>query len=131
MPFPDEHFDVVTAAFGFRNLANYRKGLDEIYRLLRPGGRMGILEFSMPERGFFGALYRFYFQSILPRVGNLVASRAGRIERPYTYLPSSVVKFPSCDGFAQWMEEAGFRNVRYARWTGGVVALHEGEKAAL
>lgn len=130
MPFPDGRFDVVTAAFGFRNLANYRKGLEEIYRLLRPGGRVGILEFSMPERGLCGGLYRFYFQSVLPRLGNLVSSGLGRIERPYSYLPSSVEKFPGCAEFAGWMEEAGFRNVRYARWTGGVVALHEGEKAA-
>jgi demethylmenaquinone methyltransferase/2-methoxy-6-polyprenyl-1,4-benzoquinol methylase len=124
LPFADGSFDVVTAAFGFRNLANYGRGLEEIRRVLKPGGEVGILEFALPERGLFAALYRFYFHRVLPWVGGLVSgSRA-----TYTYLPASVERFPDCDGFAGWMERAGFRAVRYQLWTGGTIALYQGEK---
>ncbi len=125
LPFADESFDVVTAAFGFRNLANYQRGLEEIRRVLKRGGEVGILEFALPQRGLFARLYRLYFHRVLPWVGGLISgSRA-----TYSYLPASVERFPDCDGFARWMEGAGFRNVRYHLWTGGTVALYLGEKS--
>ncbi len=124
LPFADESFDAVTAAFGFRNLANYKRGLEEIRRVLRPGGEVGILEFARPRPGLFASFYRVYFHRVLPWVGGLISgSRA-----TYSYLPASVERFPDCDGFARWMESAGFRNVRYELWTGGTVALYLGEK---
>lgn len=125
MPFADAQFNVITAAFGFRNLVNYRQGLTEIHRLLKPGGRVAILDFSLPRGGLFGALYRFYFRSVLPRIGKMVSGVPG----PYTYLPASVESFPSCEELVRWMEETGFTSISYELWTGGVVALHQGVKA--
>ncbi len=124
LPFADESFEVVTAAFGFRNLANYQRGLEEILRVLKRGGEAGILEFAVPRRGLFASFYRFYFHRVLPWLGGAISgSRAA-----YSYLPASVEKFPDSDGFVRWMESAGFRNVRCVLWTGGTVALYRGEK---
>lgn len=125
LPFVDNGFDVVTAAFGFRNLANYRRGLEEMYRVLKRGGEVGILEFAVPRRGLFSQVYRFYFRHLLPWVGYAFSGARGA----YSYLPDSVEKFPDCDAFSRWMEAVGFRSVKYRRWTGGTVALHEGWKA--
>lgn len=124
LPFADAAFDVVTAAFGFRNLANYRRGLEEFFRVLNPGGEVGILEFALPGGGLWGRLYRFYFRRLLPCIGNTLSGVRG----PYGYLPASVEEFPGCDEFARWMEAAGFRSVSYQVWTGGTVALHRGQK---
>lgn len=124
LPFADEQFDVVTAAFGFRNLANYERGLEEIRRVLKRGGEVGILEFALPERGLFAALYGFYFRRVLPCIGRLISGVRG----PYSYLPASVEQFPDCEGFARWMEAAGFASVSYERWTLGTVALHRAIK---
>lgn len=124
LPFADHQFDVVTAAFGFRNLANYRRGLEEIHRVLKRGGEVAILEFALPQRGLFAHLYRFYFHRVLPRVGQWVSGVPG----PYSYLPASVEQFPDCDEFSRWMEAAGFHSVRYQVWTGGTVVLHQGRK---
>ena len=125
LPFAEASFDVVTAAFGFRNLANYARGLAEIHRVLKPGGAVGILEFALPPPGIFRELYRFYFQRVLPWLGNTLSGRAGA----YNYLPASVEQFPDCAGFAAWLRDAGFANVTHSRWTGGIVALHLGEKS--
>ena len=124
LPFADGSFDVVTAAFGFRNLANYQRGLEEIRRVLKRGGEVGILEFALPERGLFAKLYRVYFHRILPWVGG----RLSGAHAPYSYLPASVTRFPDCAEFARWMETAGFGNVRYQLWTGGTVVLYLGDK---
>ncbi len=124
LPFPEETFDAVTAAFGFRNLANYRRGLEEIYRVLKPGGEVAILEFAVPRRGLFARVYRLYFQRLLPWVGEKVSGVRG----PYSYLPASVEKFPDCDEFTRWMEAAGFTAAGYQLWMGGAVALHRGAK---
>jgi demethylmenaquinone methyltransferase/2-methoxy-6-polyprenyl-1,4-benzoquinol methylase len=124
LPFGDASFDVVTAAFGFRNLADYHQGLAEMLRVLKPGGEVGILEFALPRRQPFAGLYRFYFRHLLPRIGRLVSGVAG----PYSYLPSSVEQFPDCEEFASWMRDCGFVEVRYVLWTGGAVALHRGLK---
>ena len=125
LPFADGCFDVVAAAFGFRNLANYQQGLREIHRVLKPGGEVGILEFALPEKGRFAALYRFYFQRLLPWIGRVVSGVRG----PYSYLPASVEKFPGPAEFNRWLEAAGFGSVSSERWTGGAVALHRGRKA--
>ncbi len=125
LPFPDARFDLVATAFGFRNLANYERGLREIARVLRPGGEIGILEFSEPRRWPMAPLYRFYFRRILPRVGGAISGSADA----YSYLPGSVAKFPSPDELAMWMSDAGFADVRYELWTGGIVALHSGRRA--
>ncbi len=124
LPFADASFDLVTLAFGFRNLANYNGGLQEIARVLRPGGHIGILEFSEPRAALFGALYRFYFTKILPRIGKAISGD----NSAYTYLPNSVRKFPAPAELADRMSETGFSDVRYELWSGGIVALHRGVK---
>jgi demethylmenaquinone methyltransferase/2-methoxy-6-polyprenyl-1,4-benzoquinol methylase len=124
LPFADAKFDLVTAAFGFRNLANYERGLCEIARVLRPGGEVGILEFSDPQEGIGAAGFRFYFQHILPRIGGAISGNRDA----YAYLPSSVTKFPPPAQLAAWLENAGFENVRFELWKLGSVALHTGAK---
>ncbi|HEV2422769.1 MAG TPA: bifunctional demethylmenaquinone methyltransferase/2-methoxy-6-polyprenyl-1,4-benzoquinol methylase UbiE [Candidatus Acidoferrales bacterium] len=124
LPFPDASFDLIAAAFGFRNLANYRSGLVEIRRVLRSGGRLAILEFCQPERGPLAALYRFYFTRILPRIGGAISGSGDA----YSYLPGSVETFPPPEILRSWMEQAGFNNVEYERWTFGAVALHQAER---
>jgi demethylmenaquinone methyltransferase/2-methoxy-6-polyprenyl-1,4-benzoquinol methylase len=125
LPFASESFDLVTAAFGFRNLANYEQGLTEIMRLLRKQGRIGILEFSDPRHGFGAAAFRFYFRHILPRVGGAISGSP----ETYSYLPGSVAKFPSPPELSKWMERVGFADVRYELWNFGSVALHTGRKS--
>lgn len=124
LPFADASFDLVTAAFGFRNLANYNRGLREFYRVLRPGGQIGILEFSEPQGAIFGPLYRFYFRRILPRIGGAISGS----NFAYSYLPNSVGRFPSPKELAQRMEAAGFSKPKYELWSGGSVALHRATK---
>lgn len=124
LPFADNSFDLVTAAFGFRNLANYETGLREMHRVLKPGGEMGILEFSAPRNSVFSALYKFYFAKVLPRIGGAVSGSSAA----YSYLPASVMKFPSPDELARQMTAAGFAHARFEAWTFGVVALHVGQK---
>jgi demethylmenaquinone methyltransferase/2-methoxy-6-polyprenyl-1,4-benzoquinol methylase len=124
LPFADASFDLVTAAFGFRNLANYERGLAEIARVLRRGGRIGILEFNEPRRGPLAALYRFYFRQILPRVGGAISGDASA----YSYLPGSVERFPQPAELGEWMSRAGFGDVRTELWTLGIVALHSGRR---
>jgi len=125
LPFADSTFDLVTTAFGFRNLANYDEGLKEIRRVLRPGGEIGILEFSEPRGKLFGALYRFYFRRILPTLGGMISGNSAE----YSYLPRSVGRFPSPEELAAQMAATGFSDVRFARWTGGIVALHTARRA--
>ena len=124
LPFADGGFDLVSCAFGFRNLANYQRGLQEIVRVLKPGGAVAILEFAEPPGRVFGALYRFYFRRVLPRLGGLISGNASA----YSYLPSSVRKFPAPEELMMQMEHAGFADVQYERWTGGIVTLHTGRK---
>ncbi len=120
LPFSDESFDLVTTAFGFRNLANYGDGLAELRRILRPGGSVAILEFAEPERMVFGRVFRFYFRRVLPKIGGIISRNA----QAYGYLPNSVARFPPPAELAGLMEHAGFREVAFERWTGGIVALH-------
>jgi demethylmenaquinone methyltransferase/2-methoxy-6-polyprenyl-1,4-benzoquinol methylase len=125
LPFADATFDLVTTAFGFRNLANYDEGLKEIRRVLRPGGEIGILEFAEPKGKIFGALYRFYFRRILPTLGAAISGNAAA----YSYLPRSVGRFPSAEELAAQMAAAGFGDVQFVRWTGGIVTLHSALRA--
>jgi len=124
LPFADATFDLVTTAFGFRNLANYESGLAELHRVLRPGGFLAILEFTEPRNALFGRLFRFYFKNILPRIGGLISGNRGA----YGYLPASVRRFPEPAELAQWMSRAGFTSVGFERWTGGIVALHVAQR---
>jgi len=124
LPLRDASLDLVTVAFGFRNLANYQAGLAEMLRVLRPGGAAAILEFSQPGNTPFGKLYGFYSRRVLPVIdGALSGSRDA-----YRYMPESIGKFPSAEELATEMRAAGFRSVEFWRMTGGTVALHIGTK---
>jgi demethylmenaquinone methyltransferase / 2-methoxy-6-polyprenyl-1,4-benzoquinol methylase len=123
LPLPDGGFDLVTSAFGFRNLANYDAGLREIYRVLRRGGEIGILDFSEPT-GVLGKLYRMYFRHVLPRIGGLISGQRGA----YTYLPSSVERFPAPEEMRTKMQAAGFSEVSWTPYTFGIAGLFRGKK---
>lgn len=125
LPVPDASLDLVTSAFGFRNLANYEKGFREIRRVLRPGGVAAILEFSTPPNAAFAAFYGFYSRRILPAIGGAVSGD----RNAYTYLPESVRKFPEAEELAAMMQAAGFEDVQFERMTGGIVTLHTGMAA--
>jgi demethylmenaquinone methyltransferase/2-methoxy-6-polyprenyl-1,4-benzoquinol methylase len=122
LPLADSSLDLVTIAFGFRNLANYRDGLRELLRVLRPDGMAAILEFSQPPNRLIAAGYGFYSGHILPRVGGWISGSP----EAYTYLPESVRKFPGAEELASEMRAAGFLHVELERMLAGVVALHVG-----
>ena len=122
LPLRDASLDLLTVAFGFRNLANYEAGLVEMRRVLAPGGMAAILEFSQPPNAVFGALYNFYARRILPWIGGLISGSRDA----YTYLPESVRQFPSTGELAAMMRRAGFAEVSFEYLTGGIVALHIG-----
>ena len=122
LPFATETFDVVTIAFGLRNLASVEGGLQELFRVLRPGGKIAILEFSHPVLPGFAALFNFYFTRVLPRIGGFVSGSRGA----YEYLPDSVSRFPDQKSLAALMGEVGFEGVTYQNLTGGIAALHTG-----
>ena len=124
LPFPNCHFDLVTSAFGFRNLADYDAGLREIARILRPGGECGILDFGEPE-GAMGVLYRIYFKQVLPRVGTMISGVRG----PYAYLPASVERFPPPQEMLARMKNAGFAEASWTPYTFGIAGLYKGKKA--
>lgn len=124
LPLGGASVDLVTVAFGFRNLVNYRAGLRELARVLKPGGTLAILEFSQPPNRAFAALYNWYSTRILPRIGGLVSGASDA----YTYLPESVARFPGAESLSAQMSEEGFKNVEFERMTFGVVALHIGLK---
>jgi demethylmenaquinone methyltransferase / 2-methoxy-6-polyprenyl-1,4-benzoquinol methylase len=124
LPFADASFDLATTAFGFRNLANYERGLREIARVLKPDGEVGILEFTEPHRGLMAGLFRFYFKQILPRIGGAISGS----DEAYAYLPGSVAKFPSPGELASLMEKNGFTDVRIASWNFGSVILHSARR---
>jgi demethylmenaquinone methyltransferase/2-methoxy-6-polyprenyl-1,4-benzoquinol methylase len=123
LPLRDGSLDLITVAFGFRNLANYQAGLVEMRRVLKPGGVAAILEFSQPRNAAFAALYNFYSRRILPLIGWTLT---GSLDA-YRYLPESVRKFPSAEQLAAQMRDAGFATVEFERMTGGIVALHVGK----
>jgi demethylmenaquinone methyltransferase/2-methoxy-6-polyprenyl-1,4-benzoquinol methylase len=124
LPFGDGSFDLVSCSFGFRNLANYERGMLEIFRVLKPGGAAAILEFAEPRGKLFGSLYRFYFRRVLPVLGGLISGNGSA----YTYLPNSVSRFPSPEALQALFEHSGYIDARFERWTGGIVTLHTARK---
>jgi demethylmenaquinone methyltransferase/2-methoxy-6-polyprenyl-1,4-benzoquinol methylase len=119
-PFADASFDLVTTAFGFRNLANYEAGLREIQRVLKPEGTVAILEFTEPPEGLWGDFYRWYFCSVLPRIGGIISGERAA----YSYLPKSVARFFRPSELAALLSAVGYQSVEYRVWTLGTVALH-------
>lgn len=124
LPFRDASVDGAIVAFGIRNVADLDSGVREVYRVLKPGGRFVILEFGTPRNPLIRSVYGFYFNHILPHIGNLVAGHG----TAYTYLPKSVSYFPDAPLLGKRMEAVGFRNITWQIFTFGVCALHVGEK---
>jgi demethylmenaquinone methyltransferase / 2-methoxy-6-polyprenyl-1,4-benzoquinol methylase len=121
LPFDDASFDAVTVGFGVRNVEDLMAGLRELRRVLRPGGRLGILEITTP-RGLLAPFYRVWFDRVVPLLGKLLPGGAA-----YTYLPASVRRFPGPDELSERLREAGFGDVRYRLFAGSIVALHLAE----
>lgn len=123
LPIASASIDLVTSAFGFRNLANYEEGLAELYRILRPGGQLGILDANQPE-GLTGALYNLYFKAILPKLGGLISGTPAA----YRYLPASVERFPRPPRMLQLIRNAGFTNATWTSYTFGTAGLYQATK---
>ena len=124
LSFADETFDAVTIAFGLRNFSNWQNGLIELRRILKPGGKLAVLEFSTPLVPGFRQAFQFYFSNILPRIGGVVSGSRGA----YEYLPDSVSRFPDQKNLVKMMQETGFSEVEYKNLTGGIAALHIGAR---
>ncbi len=122
LPFADRSLDLITIAFGYRNLANYRAGLLEMRRVLRPGGALAILEFSQPPNRMFASVYNWYSHRVLPVIGGAISG----VKEAYEYLPESVRKFPDAPELARMMTESGFDEVEWEYLTFGIAALHIG-----
>ena len=125
LPFLDNTFDVVSVGFGIRNVSDLEMGIREMTRVVAPGGRVVILEFTQPVNPLFRGLYYFYFTKILPFIGNRIS---GSEDDAYGYLPRSVMKFPDCNALKGVMEQCGLMDVRFYRKTFGIVAIHVGKK---
>lgn len=124
LPFPTNSFNAVTVSFGVRNFAHLDIGLSDMCRVLKPGGVVAVLEFSMPRRFPVVQLYKFYFLKMLPFFGKMFSGHSDA----YTYLPESVLQFPSGEKFLKLMEEAGFSNVKEKRLNFGIASIYTGEK---
>jgi demethylmenaquinone methyltransferase/2-methoxy-6-polyprenyl-1,4-benzoquinol methylase len=124
LPFEQNKFDAVTVAFGVRNFENLEKGLQEIYRVLKPGARLVVLEFSMPRRFPFRQLYNFYFKAILPKIGQLIS----KDKSAYTYLPESVAAFPDGEDFVSILKNVGFKNTSCQPLTFGISSIYTAQK---
>ncbi len=125
LPFPDATFQIVSVAFGLRNVTDTDCGLREMVRVCRPGGRIAVLEFSMPRVQPFSFLYGLYFRHVLPKIGQLLARNR---QEAYNYLPQSVGEFPSGERLAERMRAAGAAEVRYYPLTLGVATLYVGTR---
>jgi demethylmenaquinone methyltransferase/2-methoxy-6-polyprenyl-1,4-benzoquinol methylase len=123
MPLAESSLDLLTTAFGFRNLSNYEAGVREFHRVLAPGAEVAILDFSEPG-GFLGKLYAFYFRRVLPRIGRLLSGSTAA----YAYLPASVERFPAPPEMLATMERVGFRDARWTPYTFGIAGLYTGHK---
>ena len=124
LPYPDASFDAATAGFGARNFADLDRGLAEMARVVRPGGRVVILEITTPRRPPLSTFYRVWFDRVVPLLGRLTGESLA-----YSYLPSSVRRFPGPEGLAAAMAGAGLRDVRWIVTAGGIIAIHVGTKA--
>jgi demethylmenaquinone methyltransferase/2-methoxy-6-polyprenyl-1,4-benzoquinol methylase len=123
LPMAEGSIDLVTCAFGFRNLSNYEAGLAELYRVLRVGGEIAILDFNQPG-GLLGVGYGLYFRHVLPRLGGMISRDAGA----YAYLPASVARFPRPERMVEMMGAAGFGDARWESYTFGVAGVYRGRK---
>ncbi len=119
-----ERFDVATVAFGVRNFENIPAGIAGLFRALKPGGHLFVLEFGMPQKGWFGACYNFYFRQVLPRVGGWIS----KDKAAYTYLPDSVREFPYGERFVKLLHAGGFRNGGFRNLSGGIAQIYWAEK---
>jgi demethylmenaquinone methyltransferase/2-methoxy-6-polyprenyl-1,4-benzoquinol methylase len=126
LPFAPDTFDAVTVGFGVRNFADLDRGLSEIRRVLRPGGRLVVLEFSTPTDGWPGRIYRFYLSRVLPRIGDSASGKTG----PYRYLARTIADFPDPPTLAGRLREAGFAAVGWTALTFGIVCVHVAVKGA-
>jgi demethylmenaquinone methyltransferase / 2-methoxy-6-polyprenyl-1,4-benzoquinol methylase len=124
LPFSDCSFDVVTIAFGLRNLSSVQAGLREMRRVLKPGGWLAVLEFSKPVNRVVRPLFAFYFTKILPLMGGLISGSPSA----YSYLPDSVQRFPDQETLLEVMRQAGFAEINYKNLSGGIAALHLGRR---
>lgn len=124
LQFQAGYFDAAIVAFGARNFENLEKGLAEMHRVLRPGGKIVVLEFSKPKNFPFKQLYFFYFRQILPLIGRLLSKNA----EAYTYLPETVMKFPEGKAFLDLLTKSGFNNAQEERMTFGIATVYEGVK---
>jgi demethylmenaquinone methyltransferase/2-methoxy-6-polyprenyl-1,4-benzoquinol methylase len=125
LPYPNGAFDAVTVGFGARNLADLDGGLRELARVLRPGGRLVILEITQPRRPPLSTFYSLWFDRIVPVLGTIAGDRGA-----YSYLPESVKRFPSPLGLAELMESAGLERIRYLLLAGGIIAIHSAARRA-
>ncbi len=125
LPFPDDFAQITCVAFGLRNVTDTDRGLAEMARVTRPGGQVAVLEFSKPRGWLLGRVYRFYFRSVLPRIGNRMARNE---DSAYEYLPESVLEFPDGEALAERMRAAGLEEVRWYPFTFGIATLYVGSK---
>ena len=125
LPFENDRFQIVSVAFGLRNVTNTELGLNEMIRVCQPGGRVAVLEFSMPTNPLFNVIYRNYFKYVLPRIGQLFAKNK---QSAYNYLPASVSEFPYGKALADKMEACGLTNVTWTPLTFGIATLYLGQK---
>lgn len=123
LPLADNSLQLLTTAFGFRNLSNYEAGLREFLRVLAPGAELGILDFSEPG-GLLGRLYAFYFRRVLPRIGRMLSGSSGA----YAYLPTSVERFPAPPEMLATLERVGFHEARWTHYTFGIAGLYTARK---
>src|SRR5262249_38026429 len=125
LPFPDNVFQLVTVAFGLRNVTDTDRGIAEMVRVARPGGRIAILEFSQPRHWLFGRLYRFYFRCVLPGIGQALSRSP---DNAYRYLPASVMEFPDGEALAERLRGHGLTEVTWKPFTFGIATLYVGRK---
>lgn len=126
LPFPTQSFDLVTISFGIRNVEKPQQALAEMFRVLKPGGRLMVLEFGQPRLKVFDQVYRFYSNRVLPKIGGWVTGQRGA----YEYLQSSSAEFPCAQEFCSLLKSAGpWKSVHYKTLTGGVAYLYKAEKA--
>jgi demethylmenaquinone methyltransferase/2-methoxy-6-polyprenyl-1,4-benzoquinol methylase len=124
LPYPDASFDAATAGFGARNFSDLDRGLAEMARVVRPGGRVVVLEITTPQRPPLSTFFRVWFDRIVPLIGRLTGETVA-----YSYLPSSVRRFPPPEGLAASMERGGLRDIRWILTAGGIIAIHAGTRA--